>query len=190
MSTSLIQHKYQHIHKRNPKENIAVITDRNKSKCKSYSSLSSNDEEKYMNVEYVNGRTSTKFKWDEESDYELHDHYNNGYHVDPETVISPNSNTREYDENVPEDEKEQSECAQMLIRCPKATFDILTPKISMILAVGTRGSALLDLITDLNLLFRSSNSHYLALTVSLFLSIITPYFIQYSCGIKLFTQRR
>merc|ERR1712130_838037 len=48
----------------------------------------------------------------------------------------------------------------------------------------------MGMIVDLNLLNKSTQSNYLPLTVALFVCIIAPYLLQYSCGIKLFTLQR
>eukprot|EP01084_Bolivina_argentea_P102103 182967_1 len=95
------------------------------------------------------------------------------------------------DEDIDEKSPEKADkCCKSCRKCPKYTIDFLKPKISMIFAVILRGSALMDLSTDFVLLYQSTQSGHLFLTVSLFLSIIAPYLSQYSCGIKLFTQRR
>ena len=52
--------------------------------------------------------------------------------------------------------------------------------------VVRRSASVFDMITDIRLLYLSSESNILALTVGLFLSIICPYVLSYSCGIKLF----
>ena len=54
----------------------------------------------------------------------------------------------------------------------------------------TKSLSLVDLITDLLLLRKAARLEYIALTMALFLSILAPYIISYSSGIKLFLFRR
>eukprot|EP01084_Bolivina_argentea_P043354 79888_1 len=77
-----------------------------------------------------------------------------------------------------------------LSRCPKITLNFFKPKIVALLDVIARYTALADMVLDIRLLYKSQLSNYLFLTVTLFLSIIAPYLLQYSCGVKLFTLRR
>ena len=49
-----------------------------------------------------------------------------------------------------------------------------------------RSISLLDIITDIRLLYFASKANLLALTVIISLSLICPYIVSYSCGIKLF----
>ena len=52
--------------------------------------------------------------------------------------------------------------------------------------VFLRSLSMFDLFTDIRLLYLSSESSFLFLTMVLFLSIICPYLLSYSCGIKIF----
>eukprot|EP01084_Bolivina_argentea_P112918 201351_1 len=78
-------------------------------------------------------------------------------------------------------------CYAKLKGCLKHCFKTKT---SMVLSLITRSAAMFDMVTDIILTYQSSRANFLYLTVFLFLSIIAPYLLQYSCGIKLFTQRR
>eukprot|EP01083_Nonionella_stella_P242260 845191_1 len=57
-------------------------------------------------------------------------------------------------------------------------------------AMFARFSSLFDLITDMILLYQASTNHVLLLTTILFLSILSPYVLSYSSGIKLFIHRK
>ena len=52
-----------------------------------------------------------------------------------------------------------------------------------------RTTSLLDIFTDINLLILASKGGVLPLTIGLFVSLICPYVLSYSCGIKLFFVR-
>ena len=52
-----------------------------------------------------------------------------------------------------------------------------------------RTTAFLDIFTDINLLILASEGGVLPLTIGLFVSLICPYVLSYSCGIKLFFVR-
>eukprot|EP01084_Bolivina_argentea_P231860 390910_1 len=56
--------------------------------------------------------------------------------------------------------------------------------------IFSKSLSLIDLITDLILLQKAIKYSYIALTVVLFLSILSPYIISYSSGVKLFLFRR
>eukprot|EP01083_Nonionella_stella_P064236 167237_1 len=57
-------------------------------------------------------------------------------------------------------------------------------------AMVSRFLSLFDLITDIILLYQASNNHVLLLTTILFASILSPYVLSYSSGIKLFIHRK
>eukprot|EP01084_Bolivina_argentea_P112917 201349_1 len=90
----------------------------------------------------------------------------------------------------PKQSMSTSETIKWIRRCPKKSMNWSKPKLAVSAAVISRSFALVDMITDINLLYASSQAQFLFLTVTLFLSIIAPYLLQYSCGIKLFTLRR
>eukprot|EP01083_Nonionella_stella_P077456 211555_1 len=58
------------------------------------------------------------------------------------------------------------------------------------LSLSTRVTSLLDIITDCVLLYKSSSNQVLELTMALFLSMICPYVLSYSSGVKLFIYRK
>eukprot|EP01083_Nonionella_stella_P216989 779315_1 len=67
-------------------------------------------------------------------------------------------------------------------RCKRFTIQTL--------AMSSRISSLLDIITDCILLYKSSINGVQSLTLALFLSMISPYVLSYSSGIKLFIYRK
>eukprot|EP01084_Bolivina_argentea_P315221 546074_1 len=81
-------------------------------------------------------------------------------------------------------------CPKSIIRCPKRSIDWSIPKVKACASIVMKYIAVVDMITDINLLYSSFQAECLFLTVTLILSIIAPYLLQYSCGIKLFTLRR
>lgn len=88
------------------------------------------------------------------------------------------------------DEKvEQQSTSNSLTRC-QLFKRFLKPRSMALLRIAMRVLSFLDMFTDIVLLLKASASGMLSLTVSLFLSIVAPYLLQYSCGIKLFTNRR
>eukprot|EP01084_Bolivina_argentea_P174251 301848_1 len=72
----------------------------------------------------------------------------------------------------------------------KSLFVFIKPKIVTMVQLSSRALALIDMATDINLLYKSQGSNNGPLTICLFLSIVAPYLLQYSCGIKLFTLNR
>merc|ERR1712228_449140 len=84
----------------------------------------------------------------------------------------------------------ESSCCKKCKRCPGITVNFIKPKIAVLVALFSRYTALLDMVIDFRLLYKSAESNYLFLTVSLFVCMVAPYLLQYSCGIKLFTLQR
>merc|ERR1712228_353228 len=56
--------------------------------------------------------------------------------------------------------------------------------------VASRAMSLLDLITDLVLMYKAQQNQLKILTITLFISIFSPYVLSYSSGIKLFIFRK
>ena len=70
-------------------------------------------------------------------------------------------------------------------------FKYFKPKVARLFFVAMRFISLADMILDVRLLYKASASQqHPFLTVSLFISLVSPFLLQYSCGIKLFTLRR
>ena len=56
--------------------------------------------------------------------------------------------------------------------------------------IVSKSFSIIDLVTDLILLSKAVRYNYMLLTVMLFVSILSPYIISYSSGVKLFLYRR
>eukprot|EP01083_Nonionella_stella_P223549 796605_1 len=67
-------------------------------------------------------------------------------------------------------------------RCKKFIIQTMT--------MVSRFSSLFDLITDGILLYKASTRNVIVLTIILSLSIVSPYILSYSSGIKLFIYRK
>merc|ERR1712228_642903 len=111
------------------------------------------------------------------------------YHNPNEEEIKNDNNDDDTNTDNSEVDDEEGSCKKCG-KCAIVTVNIIKPRFARIVGIFSRYSALLDMIVDLNLLNKSTQSNYLPLTVSLFVCLIAPYLLQYSCGIKLFTLQR